>query len=41
METLLVYRDAKLKRRENTLSITVNGRIKLFNIENHALGFSG
>ena len=33
METLFISRDAKLKRRENTLSITVGGRTKPFPIE--------
>jgi CRISPR-associated protein Cas1 len=33
METLFVSRDAKLKRRENTLSVTVSGRTKPFPIE--------
>lgn len=33
METLFISRDAKLKRRENTLSITVAGQTKPFPIE--------
>jgi len=33
METLFISRDAKLKRRENTLSVTVGGKTKSFPIE--------
>ncbi|MDM8524299.1 CRISPR-associated endonuclease Cas1 [Desulfococcaceae bacterium HSG8] len=33
METLFVSREARLKRRENTLSIAVNGRTKFFPVE--------